>query len=524
MLQNTRRTFLADVGRGMLAGSLGVGLAGDLGVGRVRAEEEQNERLTFGEMEPLVALMQETPLKQLQRTLVKKIREGTSLRTLVQAGTLANARTFGGKDYVGYHTFMALAPALDMAERLPTELKPLPVLKVLYRNTKQIHAAGGVASEVLKKVAFRSTKGAEDATFAERKATMGLALRAATRAGKLEEAERILVGMAGQPRGEIFNHVQYAVQDSVNVHRVVLAWRAWLAIDLVGEEHVATLLRQSVRFCTGSSRHRIKKSRRQPELWTALPRLLEQYKLLDKPLGSRKAEDRWVEDLAFEIFAGNSATAKDAVAQALSEGFELESVSEAISLAANLQLLHDPGRPNPAAGGKYKGSVHGDSIGVHASDAANAWRNIARVSNHRNAVISLLLGAHNSAGMRDRMTLEWWPLKYDEVDHLDKSTKVLATLDGAVRAQDLAGAAVARYHQLTNNAKPIFDLLLRFATSEDGALHAEKFYRTVTEAFATTRPAFRWRQLIALARVSASEYGTKAPGHREACELLNVSV
>lgn len=27
---------------------------------------------------------------------------------------------------------------------------------------------------------------------------------------------------------------------------------------------------------------------------------------------------------------------------------------------------------------KPEGSCHGDSVGVHASDAANAWRNIVR--------------------------------------------------------------------------------------------------------------------------------------------------
>ena len=47
-------------------------------------------------------------------------------------------------------------------------------------------------------------------------------------------------------------------------------------------------------------------------------------------------------------------------------------------------------------------------------------------------------------------------------------------------------------------------------------------YRTVTEEFATTRPAFRWRQLIALARVTASEHGRPAPGVAEAREMLKV--
>jgi hypothetical protein len=65
--------------------------------------------------------------------------------------------------------------------------------------------------------------------------------------------------------------------------------------------------------------------------------------------------------------------------------------------------------------------------------------------------------------------------------------------------------------------------MLKYAVSEDGALHAEKYYRTVAEEFATTRPAFRWRQVVALARVTASEHGYPAPGFDEACALLKLS-
>jgi len=59
--------------------------------------------------------------------------------------------------------------------------------------------------------------------------------------------------------------------------------------------------------------------------------------------------------------------------------------------------------------------------------------------------------------------------------------------------------------------------------SEDGALHAEKYYQTVSEEFAATRPAFRWRQLIALARVTASEFGRPAPGYDEARKVLKIA-
>jgi transposase len=47
-------------------------------------------------------------------------------------------------------------------------------------------------------------------------------------------------------------------------------------------------------------------------------------------------------------------------------------------------------------------------------------------------------------------------------------------------------------------------------------------YNTVREEFTSTRPAFRWRQLVALARVTASECGRPAPGVAQARELLKV--
>jgi hypothetical protein len=99
---------------------------------------------------------------------------------------------------------------------------------------------------------------------------------------------------------------------------------------------------------------------------------------------------------------------------------------------------------------------------------------------------------------------------------------LLKEADEAIRGnlQARVAAVVQRYGQLGHSPRPVFDLLLRYAVSEDGALHAEKYYRTVSEEFASTRSAFRWRQLIALSRVTASEYGRPAAGVAEAREAL----
>src|SRR6185437_7392006 len=97
----------------------------------------------------LVCLLQETPIEKLNSVLVEKLKAGTDLKTLTAAGALANARTFGGEDYVGFHTVMAMAPAYYMSKEMPAGQEALPILKVLRRNTQCIQDHGGRKSEVL---------------------------------------------------------------------------------------------------------------------------------------------------------------------------------------------------------------------------------------------------------------------------------------------------------------------------------------------------------------------------------------
>lgn len=519
MKSNTRREFLADIGRGMLIGSVGSSLAFDLGLAPAFAGEDLN-KLTFGDMEPLVSAMQETPLNQLQQVLVKKLNSGTDLQTLISAAALANTRSFGGQDYIGFHTFMALAPALQMARDLPKELKPLPVLKVLYRNTARIQDTGSQHNEVLHPVKPATLPAGEPG---------GPLLQAATRSADFNKAESIFAAQAQGPVGEAFNHLQYAVQDELNVHRVVLSWRAWAMLEMVGQEHAHTLLRQSVRFCVKSEQGNINRNRPPSKIRTVLPKLLDEYRLLSKPLGKRKADDAWVESLAQTIYRSNAEQAADAAAAALAEGFDPEAVGEAISLASNSLVLHDQGRiEGQTRPGKPVGSVHGDSVGVHASDSANAWRNIARVSDKRNTIASLIVGAYHTATGRYSSKLNAVPYPLEE--QLEKitsqdPTRLIQEAGAAIRNKDQfrAAAIVHQYGKQGHSSQPVFDLLLKYATSEDGALHAEKYYSTVKEEFKNSREAFRWRQLVALARVTASEYGNPSPGYAEARGLLKLN-
>ncbi len=528
MNASSRREFLANVGRGMFVASLGPMVAYDLGLSSGFAAELDAEpaRLTFGELEPLVGFLQDTPADKLLPEAVKRLQSGTNLKQLTAAAALANARSFGGEHYRGYHTFMALAPAYQIAQECRDATKPLAVLKVLYRNSDFIQTVNG--QEILHPIEPLPEAISSNA---------GPLLRDAYNQHDSDRADRIFAAMSKGSLDDAFNDLlQYNVDDHAGVHETVLVWRAWSLLDFTGREHANTLLRQSVRQCIS---HVKNSSNSPPDARIALlGRLLDEHHLPESAKQNRTGDDAWVAELCETILSSNGAQAAGTVAAALAEGFSVEHVGEAISLAANQLVLRQVANWEGVRGTR----AHGDSPGVHASDAVNAWRNIARVSNPRNAVAGMILAAyfvadsHFPTDGRYPKGHEKVPFPRPEQVAEIRSTEpaeLLPELDRAVRNNDQfrACAIVEKYGETKSGPQPVFDLLRRFAISEDGRLHGEKYYRTVSEEFAATRPAFRWRQLTALARVTASAYGYTlddartehhAPGYEEACRLLGV--
>jgi hypothetical protein len=525
-MTHSRRDFLADVGKGMIAAGLGTGLATELGLCPALAGDEPKE-LAFGTLEPLVALLQETPKDKLLPLLVEKLAAGTDLKRLTAAAAFANARTFGGENYFGFHTFMALAPAFHMANELPRERQALPLLKVLYRNAHYTQEVGGRKAEVLKPMTPMDSATPE-------------AVHQAVNAGDRVAAERALAAVGRSSPEDALDAALLGVEDNHDVHTVVLPWRSYAMLDIVGRDHAVTLLRQSVRQCAKQCADMKGRDQFLAVQRKMVPVLLEKYKLPKEERGTRAADDMWVEKLCALIQQGSQEQAGEAVAAALAEGFAPEQIGEAISLAANALVLRQVEKWE-GRGNTIPQRTHGDSPGVHASDATNAWRNIVRVSNPRNRAAGLMLAAMDAARSHSFTQGNKAPAyvkePYPHAEQLEKVTTktpeaLLKELDGAVRENDqLRAMAVAqRYGELGGQARPAFDLLLQYAVSEDGRLHAEKYYRTTSEEFTTTRPTFRWRQVVALARVTASMYGYsqqdkkegRAPGYEEACKLLKV--
>ncbi len=491
----------------MLVGS---GLAAQLGLAADDGKDDKPKTPT--DLDRLALLIQQTPTKDLLPALAQRLKGGTSLKDMISACALANTRAFGGQDYVGYHSFMALCPSFAMAMALPEQERPLPILKVIYRTSTQIHGAHCADADHLDKV---------EPTRIDAKASPAEQLRDAARAHELARAEGIFAALPGAPE-QTYDDIQMMIQDDLNVHRVVLAWRSWEVLDFIGKDHARDMLRQTVRFCS-DERHGGKGTH---PIHTVLPKLLDSYKLLAARPGSKKVDDAWVEKVARTVYLDSQDKAADVVAAALADGVDPDAVSEAICLAGTFLVLGDPGRPKEwATPPKPEGSVHGDSVGVHASDAANGWRHIARVASPRNTFASLIAAAYHTAGQAGRQMSKPYPLAEDvEKVEAKDAEKLIAALDEAIRGKDQrrAAAVASRYGELGLDAKVIFAKLRQYAVSEDGALHAEKYYNTASEEFGRSREKFRWLHVVALARVTASMGGQPAPGLAEARQLLGL--
>lgn len=514
MKRTHRRAFLSDVGRGMLAAGLGTTLAADLGFSTAFAEEG-SDAIPLGEYASLVELMRSTEAAKLQPLLAGMLMRGEcDVKKLIGAGALANAVTFGGCDYVGFHTAMAMLPALGMSGLLADKRQPLPVLKVLYRNAQQIQSVGGASKATLEAI-----HAAEHASQGD----VGTMIRDACRKLDVNRGEKLLAGVGGSPL-DAFNALQPAIQDDVNVHRFVFAHRTYGLVGLLGEEYSYSILRQCVRLCADHERDYIERQRPAPAIRELVPKLLDQYNLAGKKIGKRDPGDAAVDELSVTIYNNPRDGAAEAVAAALADGIDPEAIGEAISLASNLYVLRQ---------GTDNWRTHGDSAGVHSSDATNAWRNMVRIADPGYAVSGLIVAAYHAGVQSAPFQTPPYPTEEHRAQiKAQDAAGLLGETEDAIchNDQGRASAAMQIYGEHGYPVEPALDLMLKYAVSEDGRLHGEKYFHTVREEYRTIRPAFRWRQIVGLARVTASAYGYnredahgfRAAGYEDACKLLGV--
>jgi hypothetical protein len=158
---------------------------------------------------------------------------------------------------------------------------------------------------------------------------------------------------------------------------------------------------------------------------------------------------------------------------------------------------------------------------------------MSRIAETRHAISGLIVAAYHAGIQSPPFQTPAYPTDdHRALIKIEDARGLLAETEDAIRNNDQgrATAAIQIYGERGHSVDPVFELMLKYAISEDGRLHGEKYYHTVREEYRTTRPAFRWRQIVALARVTASAYGYnrddkqgfRAAGYDDACRLLGV--
>jgi len=406
-----------------------------------------------------------------------------------------------------------------MSYALPVSQRPLPVLKVLYRNAQQIQSVGGAST-----TALQALDAAEHEAEHSGHEDIGLRIRDACRQVDVAQGERLLAEVGDSPLAALCA-LQPAIQDDLNVHRFVFAHRTCGLARLLGDEYSYLMLRQCVRLCCDHEKEHQRGNHPESPIRALTPKLLDRYHLVGRMLGERDPGDAAVEELALAIYKSPREQAAEAAAAALADDIDPEIVGEAISMASNFYVLRQ---------GPDRWRAHGDAAGVHSSDATNAWRNMVRLAKPNDAVAGLLVAAYHVGVQSAPYETPMYP--YDDHRAQVKTQdpkELLAVAEEAIREnnQGLATAAVQIYGEGGFAVEPVLELMLKYAISEDGRLHGEKFFQTVREEYRSTRPKFRWRQIVALARVTSSAYGYnrddqhgfRAAGYDEACRLLGVT-
>ncbi len=482
-VRSTRRQFLVTVGAALeLAAVAG---AAPRGARRLFWDDAAG-RLGLGRFEALAGLLLESEPEEVLPRVARELREGLPLSDLVAATALVNARALGGSNYNGFHALMALMPSYEMALQGSGPDAVLPVLKVVQRNLRFIAQAGMRERDTLAPV---------------RPAQVPGDLLRQVRSGDLDAAHASLSARLEGPLIEAYEELQELVRQEADVHRVVLSWRAFDLLRLAGEEHAATLLRQELLYCANADAGR---EGPDAQLVALVPTLLERHGLAGRERGKRVADDAWIAELAAVVFESERAQAADAVARGLAQGFDAADVCRALALCTARIVQQDPGRGSDSPGLPV-GSVHGANYGVHSSDAANAWRHIAGVGSARHAHATLIAAAYHTAVQPGNLLPEAFDAQLEPPTEADAG-RLLARIEGSLREGDAAaaGAHARRYTDLGHAPQALLDLAFAAMLEQDGALHAEKYLRTVQEEHALARPRHGGAQLVALIRVAAS--------------------
>lgn len=474
------------------------------------------------EIEPLVQFIEETDPSDILDATLAKLREGVSVKTMLTASALAVTRSSDlppGHHGGPLHPLVGLHAVRHIVERVPGDMRFLPVLQHVGLTNKHIHHPG-MGPYALPDFEPVDAGGVE-----------------ATKQAFVDAVERGVYNAADHyflwlwqtipPVEALDLLLTVAIPKNVlDDHYFVFPVFTWRALEWLGREYTSILMRPVVRYVTRFPT---------PPAIPEIEGLLEEYKLLERPLRPQTGADETgaIGQLGEAIGECDVyAEIPKMLAKGLADGLSLEGAGEALSIGA---------------AGLFLRSLTGNPMDVHLHTGVNLRRYLLQLDglSLRNKLSALLLW-HSGPEVRStqhRMEPPPQPrpeavaaLPYrtqeDLLDAIAESIYSQPPIDwsqvanlGRLRAVPEVKESVNLAQQYANSGYDPTALITRLAeiTCHDNftEMHAFKHHQATVEEFYATRAPWRWRHLVSAAQASAISYGKNMELYEEAIALLH---
>jgi hypothetical protein len=494
----------------------------------------------------LVRFIEETPPSEIVDRTLEKLRAGMEPNTLLRASALAVTRSSDlppGHHGGPLHPVAGVYSVSKLVERLQGEDKFLPILQHVALSNKHIHDPGMGPFQMLEyapldasgtgnsRTADLAADGSGEVVSTEGiEATKAAFLNSVNR-GESNKADHYFLWLWDHvPHMEAFDLLMSVAipKNCLDDHYFIYPGQTWRALDIIGREHLKTIMRPVVRYVT-----RFPTQRAVPEV----DALIEEHNLLGRILRQRTGDDEttMIGQLGESI---RSCTKYDEIpkliSQALVDGLSMEGAGEALSIGA---------------AGLFLRSLTGNPMDVHLHTSINLRRYLLKLEglSMKNKLLILLLW-HTGPEVKStqyRMEAELQPdmaavdampvQSQDEL--LDAITQSIYTQPptdwstvtnlGRMRAVPEVRITVnlaTQYMRLGYDPEALMKRLGEIVCHDNFTeMHAYKHHQSIVEEFRATREPWRWMHLVCGAQAAAISFGKNMAVFEEALELMHAA-
>ena len=473
-------------------------------------------------LEPLVQMIEDTPPTEILERTMEKLRGGVSMTTMLTASALAVTRSSDlppGHHGGPLHPVAGLHAINGLSHRLEGEQRFLPILQHVALSNKHIHHPEMGPYTLLD---FKPL----DAGGVE--ATKAAFLHSCTR-GESNKADHFFLWLwENIPHIEAFDLLMSVAipKNVLDDHYFIYPAFTWRALEAIGREHTAVLMRPAVRYVA-----RFPKAPSSPEI----ERLIEEYDLLNKVTRQTTGDDETaaIGALGEAIRATEDfASIPVMFAKALADGLSLDGTAEAMSIGA---------------AGLFMRSLTGNPMDVHLHTSANLRRYLVGLEglSLQNKILSILFWHTGPEVKSTQRRMEPPPqpnpetiaaLPWKSEDDLlaavcqsifdqpptDWSKVSNLGLMRAVPEVKITINLATQYMGLGYSAQKLMKRLGTIVCRDNFTeMHAYKHHQAIVEEYASTRAPWRDLHLIAGAQAAAISHGKSMENYTGAMDLLH---